>query len=116
MSVRYIGLFTAAPGSWQVCFPDLPGCDASGKSFKEAFEAARRTLADRLSNSDQPAPRARSTVELLIDAQRDDRLYQQLIKAAMHPVGPATEDDLAPKELVAWQAGSGNGSNPEIPS
>ena len=117
MKDTYIALFTVvAPENWHVSFPDLPGCDAWGRNFKEVFDAARRTLADRLNNSDRPAPRARSTVELLIDAQRDDRLRQQLVKAAMHPVAPATEDDLAPMELVAWRARRGSGSNPEITS
>ena len=34
-------------------------------------------------------------------AQRDDHLRQQLVKAAMHPVGLASEDDVASMELVA---------------
>ena len=49
MNNTYIGLFTViAPGSWHVTFPDLPGCDAWGKNFKEVFDAARKALADRL--------------------------------------------------------------------
>ena len=117
MSDTYIALFSVtAPGSWHVSFPDLPGCDAWGANFKEVYDAARRNLADRLNNSDRPAPRARSTVELLIDAQRDDRLRQQFVKAAMHPVSPAMEEELAPVELVALRTRRGNGSNPEIAS
>ena len=116
MKEEYIGLFTTPmPGSWRVSFPDLPGCEASGKSFQDAFYAARQLLTDRLKQSDQPAPRPRSTVELLIDAQRDSRLRQQLVNAAMHPISPdGAEKELAPLDLVAWQARGGDGSNPKV--
>jgi predicted RNase H-like HicB family nuclease len=115
MREPYIGLFSvAAPGKWHVCFPDLPGCAGSGRNFKEVFDAARRVLTTRLKNADKPAPRARSTVELLIDAQRDECLRRQVVNAAMHPVSPATDDDMAPLELVAWRGRRGSNSNPEI--
>ena len=40
MRDTYIGLFTVvATENWHVSFPDLPGCDAWGRSFKEIFDA-----------------------------------------------------------------------------
>ncbi len=105
----YIGLFRTFPeGSWKVSFPDLPGCSAKGSSFKEALEAARHALSDWLSELQEDAPRARSTAELMIDAQRDWRLCREFVDAVMHPVEPIDEErGLAPIDLVAAQAGGG---------
>ncbi len=103
---RYIGLFRTFPsGEWQVSFPDLPGCVARGRSFKEVFEAAGEALADRLADLDGPPPRPRSSAELLIDAQRDWQLTRQFVDAVMHPVAPRSEQTgRAPAELVAMAA------------
>jgi len=93
----------------------LPGCEASGKSFKDVFHSARKVLTARLKQSDGPAPRPRSTVELLIDAQRDSCLRQQLVNAAMHPIKPdGAEKELAPLDLVAWQSRGGDSSTPKV--
>jgi predicted RNase H-like HicB family nuclease len=108
----YIALFRALPkDKWRVTFPDLPGCDVSGESFKDAFLAARRALRDHLAELDEPRPRPRSSAELLIDAQRDWVLCRQFVDAVMHPVPPAEEDELAPIELVAARSAS---STPQI--
>ncbi len=115
MNDAYIGLFTAVtPGNWRVSFPDLLGCVVWGNTFKEAFFPAREALAETLKNSDRQAPRPRSTVELLIDAQRDSALREELVSAAMHSVEPAAETELAPIDLVAWQDRGRDGSNPNI--
>jgi predicted RNase H-like HicB family nuclease len=108
----YIALFRALPkDKWRVTFPDLPGCEARGENFKEAFLAARRALRDHLAELEDYAPRPRSTAELLIDAQRDWVLCRQFVDAVMHPVTPADEDELAPIELVAARLAS---STPQI--
>jgi predicted RNase H-like HicB family nuclease len=114
-SDSYIGLFRAQPRDhWRVCFPDLPGCEARGSSFKEVFEAARKALADHLADIGGPWPRPRSSAELLIDAQRDWRLCRDFVDAVMHPVEPARpSEDLAPPELVALVKG-GRHSNPQV--
>jgi predicted RNase H-like HicB family nuclease len=110
---HYIALFRALPrDNWQVIFPDLPGCEASGKSFKEAFHAARRTLARHLSDLEIPPPRPRSSAELLIDAQGDWVLCRQFVDAIMHPVS-ADDDELAPAELVAMASVS-NPTTPQV--
>jgi predicted RNase H-like HicB family nuclease len=101
----YIALFSALPkDKWRVTFPDLPGCEAKGESFKEAFQAARRALIDHLAELDDYRPRPRSSAELLIDAQRDWVLCRQFVDAIMHPVPPAEDDELAPIELVAMRS------------
>jgi predicted RNase H-like HicB family nuclease len=86
---RFIGLFRTEPaeGKRRVTFPDLTGCEATGRTFKEVFEAARSALADALIGSPS-RPRPRSTVELLIDANRDAKLQRELALSAMHPVEP----------------------------
>ena len=115
MSDAYIGLFTAAgSGNWRVTFPDLPGCAVWGNSFKDVFLSARKVLTERLQHSDRLPPRPRSTVELLIDAQRDGTLRQQLVNAAMHPIEPASAKELAPLDVVAWKSKGRDGSNPEV--
>jgi predicted RNase H-like HicB family nuclease len=104
---NYIALFRALPkDKWRVVFPDLPGCEAKGENFKEAFQAARRALARHLHELEDYAPRPRSTAELLIDAQRDWVLCRQFVDAVMHPVPPADVDELAPLELVAIRSAS----------
>jgi predicted RNase H-like HicB family nuclease len=87
---RFIGLFRTDPdaGAWRVTFPDLPGCEATGKSFKDVYEAAQVALADVLSGTFSHR-RPRSTVELLIDANRDRKLQRELAVSAMHPVEPS---------------------------
>lgn len=115
-SDRYIGLFRALPkDKWRVTFPDLPGCEARGESFRQVFEAARQALADHLAELSPPWPRPRSSAELLIDAQRDWKLCRDFVDAVMHPVEPATaaEQERAPLDLVAMQAKK-VASNPEI--
>ena len=108
----YIALFRALPkDKWRVTFPDLPGCEARGESFKEAFQAAQRALRDHLAELEDYAPRPRSSAELLIDAQRDWVLCRQFVDAVMHPVPPAEEDELAPIELVAMHSAP---STPQI--
>ena len=104
--IRYIGLFRTFPGGdWQVSFPDLPGCIARGQSFKDTFEAAGEALADHLADLDGPAPRPRSSAELLIDAQRDWQLTRQFVDAVIHPVAPNSgETGRAPADLVAIAA------------
>ncbi len=112
---RFIGLFRTVPhGRWHVCFPDLPGCEIEGRSFKEVFEESRRALSEHLADLDDPAPRPRSTAELLIDAQRDARLCRLLAEAVMHPVEPAASDGLAPLALVAARSRGGNSLPPQI--
>jgi predicted RNase H-like HicB family nuclease len=114
-SDSYIGLFRAFPrGDWRVTFPDLPGCEARGRSFKEVFHAAQDALAEHLELMDEPAPRPRSTAELLIDAQRDWVLCREFVDAVMHPVRPAHAEERAPLELVAMRAGGGERSTPQI--
>ncbi len=114
MKDTYIGLFKAdAPGCWDVIVPDLPGCEAHGSSFKEVLQLAGRAVAQRLRNADRSPPRPRSTVELLIDAQRDETLRRQLVNTAMHPIDLPEEKELAPLELVARRA-SGESSNPQV--
>ena len=111
----YIGLFRTFPrGRWEVTFPDLPGCEARGRTFKEVFGASREALAEYLSELGDPLPRPRSTAELLIDAQRDWLLAQELAHSVMHPVEPAARDDLAPLELVALQSRSGGSYPPQF--
>jgi hypothetical protein len=89
-----------------VTFPDLPGCEARGSSFKEVLQAAREALAARLDEIDGLPPRARSSAELLIDAQRDWQLCREFVDAVMYPVEPATPGEArAPLELVAIQHG-----------
>ena len=107
----YIGLFRAfAPGNWHVTFPELPECEVKGTSFKEVVEASRQAVADCLSELEDPLPaRPRSMTELLIDAQRDTLLGQQLVHAVMHPVQPAEPDDLAPLDIVAARSRGGGG-------
>jgi predicted RNase H-like HicB family nuclease len=114
----YIGLFRALPrGKWRVSFPDLPGCEVRGNSFREVFEGSRRALSEHLADLDPPYPRPRSSAELFIDAQRDWHLCQQFVDAVLHPVEPAElDEELAPLELVAAQAGGGGGRPPHIGS
>jgi predicted RNase H-like HicB family nuclease len=101
----YIGLFRALPkDKWRVTFPDLPGCEARGENFKDAFLAARRAIREHLAELDDYRPRPRSSAELLIDAQRDWVLCRQFVDAVMHPVRPADEDEVAPIELVAMHS------------
>lgn len=108
----YIALFRALPkGKYRVTFPDLPGCEARGENFKDAFQAARRALRGHLAELDEYAPRPRSTAELLIDAQRDWVLCRQFVDAVMHPVTPAEDDELAPIDLVAMHSAP---STPQI--
>ena len=108
----YIALFRALPkDKWKVTFPDLPGCEARGENFKEAYQAARKALKRHLSALEQPYPRPRSSAELLIDAQRDWVLCRQFVDAVMHSVPPAEDDELAPIELVAAHSAS---STPQI--
>jgi predicted RNase H-like HicB family nuclease len=117
-SDSYIGLFRALPhGKWKVRFPDLPGCEATGSNFKEVFVAARHALARHLSEMDRMPPRARSSAELLIDAQRDWKLCQDFVDAVMHPVEPlALEDERAPLGLVAAQMQGGGASREPQPA
>lgn len=85
----YVGLFRGSrEDGWEVSFPDLPGCQATGRSFKDAFEAAREALAEHLDDHEGP-PRPRNTAEILIDAQRDRALSRAFSGAVMHwvPVG-----------------------------
>lgn len=116
MKDSYIGLFRAFPrGNWEVKFPDLPGCQARGTSFKDVFEAARQALAEYLAEVDGLPPRPRSSAELLIDAQRDWSLCRDFANSVMYPVKPADRDqDLAPIELVARCAGGGEQAGPLI--
>ena len=81
---------------------------------EEVFEASREALAEYLSELGDPLPRPRSTAELLIDAQRDWLLAQELAHSVMHPVEPAARDDLAPLELVALQSRSGGSYPPQF--
>ena len=105
-SDRYIGLFRCFPhGKWRVTFPDLPGCEAVGSSFKEVFLAAREALTDHLLMIDDP-PRPRSSVELMIDGQRDWGLGKAFVDAVMHPVEAAGGEETAPLELVANNSAS----------
>ena len=115
-SDSYIGLFRAFPKNrWRVSFPDLPGCEAQGSSFKEVFEAARKALAAHLRELDSPWPRPRSTAELMIDARGDWQLCRTLADTVMHPVEPARPDEeRAPLDLVAMQGAGGSRSNPQI--
>ena len=111
----FVGLFRALPrGEWHVGFPDLPGCAAKGKTFKDALEASRRALAEHLFDLDQSPPRTRSAGELLIDAQRDWMLCRQLVDAVMHPVEPADLEEMAPLELVASGSRGGGERPPQI--
>ena len=115
MSEAYIGLLTVAgSGNWRVSFPDIPGCVVWGDSFKDAYLSARKVLTERLQHSDRPLPRPRSTVDLLIDAQRDSAFRQQLVNAAMHPIEPESAKELAPLDVVAWRTKGGDGSNPKV--
>jgi hypothetical protein len=111
-TVSYIGFFRVlAPGRWEVNFPDLPGCEATGRNFKEVFEGARVALTEELAELAGREPRPRTTAELLIDAQRDPALAKQLARSVMHPVRPAVSaDDLVPLELWAARA-KGSGEN-----
>lgn len=95
-SEPFIGLFRSDPQQriWHVTFPDLPGCEAIGKTFREAYESAQVALADELSSTPSHR-RPRSTVELLIDANRDRKLQQDLAASAMHPVEPVFHLPLA---------------------
>jgi predicted RNase H-like HicB family nuclease len=112
MSESYIALFKALPkDKWQVTFPDLPGCEARGDSFKAATEAAGMALARHLGDLDGPRPRPRTVEELLLDARGDWVLCRQFVDAVMLPVSPAEEDGLAPLELVAMGSAS---STPQI--
>jgi len=111
----YIGLFRALPrGKWHVKFPDLPGCEARAESFKEALRAAQEALANYLSDLEEFPPRARSTAELLIDAQRDWVLCRDFVDAVMHPVHPVSAEERAPLDLVA--ASRGGHPGPQIAS
>jgi predicted RNase H-like HicB family nuclease len=111
-SDSYIGLFRAQPRDhWRVCFPDLPGCEARGSSFKEVFEAARKALADHLAEIEGPWPRPRSSAELIIDAQRDWRLCRDFVDAVMHPVEPARPSKL---HVPPDAGGLGQMSNPQL--
>ena len=111
----YIGLFrVASPKKWEVSFPDLPGCEADGSSFKEVFENGRVALADELDELGGLRPRPRSTAELLIDAQRDPRLREALARAVMHPVDPALDNEkVVPVELIARRGMAGGASSPQ---
>ena len=93
-----------------VVFPDLPGCEARGENFKEAFQAAGRALARHLRALDEPPPRPRSSAELMIDAERDWVLCRDFVDAVMHPVR-ASDDELAPLSLVAARSAS---STPQL--
>lgn len=114
-SDSFIGLFRALPhGKWLVTFPDLPGREAQGSTFKEVFHAAREALAERLAELEGPWPRPRSSAELLIDAQRDRRLCREFVDAVMHPVKPASDEERAPIELVALRASGSGHPDPQI--
>ena len=116
-SDSYVGLFRALPnGDWRVGFPDLPGCEAKGKSFKEVFEAARHALSAHLKELGGPWPRPRSIAELMIDARGDWLLCRAFVDAVIHSVEPARsgEDELAPLELVAMRSRKNDPSNPQI--
>jgi predicted RNase H-like HicB family nuclease len=92
----YVGLFRGSRDEgWDVTFPDLPECRASGASFKEAFEAAREAISRHLEEIDDP-PRPRNTAEILIDAQRDRTLSRAFVGAVMHWVPCEVPDDPAP--------------------
>ena len=97
----YIALFRALPkDKWRVTFPDLPGCEARGESFKEAFKAAQQALRDHLADLDGPRPRPRSSAELLIDAQRDWVLCRQFVDTVIRFRQPR-RTKLAPIDVVA---------------
>lgn len=111
----YVGLFRVlSPGSWRVRFPDLPGCEAVGKNFKEVFDGARIALTEELAELAGREPRPRSTAELLIDARRDPALAGELARSVMHPVKPAESTDLAPIELVAARVKGGGEDSPQV--
>jgi hypothetical protein len=104
-----------SPGSWEVSFPDLPGCEATGRNFKEVFEGAGAALAEELAELAGREPRPRTTAELLIDAQRDPVLAQELARSVMHPVRPAeSADDLVPLELLAARRRGGGEHSPQV--
>ena len=60
---------------------------------------------------DEPAPRPRSSAELMIDAQRDWVLCRQFVDAVFDPVSPSDEEELAPLALVAARSAS---STPQL--
>lgn len=109
MPTGYIGLFRSAGlDGWRVTFPDLPGCEAIGDSFKEAVDAATEAVAEHLDDLPGPRPPARSALELMAAGQWDPVLKRQLAHAVLHSVpAPAEADELAPADLVA---ASGHGA------
>lgn len=95
---RYIALIRSTDiSSYQVTFPDLPGCRAVADQMEEATRAAAAALSRHLSvlaESGEPIPCPRSLPEIRADQAAASDLRDAIVTTlpALPPEPPADDD------------------------